>query len=549
MSNEFSSLESSLPSLSTGKCELHKFAQAENLINRFSTRPLCFMRRIKNKGAILILILNFLVTGVYYYILDFVSRQKSTRAIVGVTGLTLPLAGLLADVRYGRYKILSCSLWLMWISTLLLTLILVVADFTRFKHVSIPVVVLLIPLGMGWGGFQSNIVQFGIDQLIDASTTELKSFIAWYSWAVIASQLMIYCVLNCVKYKLLSPFLICCSVTLALTIKLLFTNVLIKEPKTHNPCKLVYQVIRYAIRNKYPRLRSAFTYCEDVIPSRIDFGKSKYGGPFTTEQVEDVKTLLRIVIVLFVGSLVYSISDEGHFTKSKLNKIFQNDSTTVSMTKCSINSIFNGIYFISGTLLIPLYEFLVYPFFHWCLPNAKSLHKFAIGAFLRLAKLIVLLILVTYSRLSFSKNVGVSNNTTLPCLFHMPNGSSYLDHRWIAVPEFIYVSSDVLIYIGSLEFLCAQVPYSMKGLVLGTTYAFLGVYIPLFNALELLYGKRSLNWGAGIISCSFWYFMTKISLIIVAIFVFLIVTKWYKKRKREDVLPNEQIFAERYYSS
>lgn len=114
---------------------------------------------------------------------------------------------------------------------------------------------------------------------------------------------MIYCVLHCVRYKLLPSFLICCSVTLALTLKLLFTDILIKEPKTHNPCKLAYQVISYAVKHKYPRQRSVFTYCEDVIPSRIDLhGKSKYGGPFTTEQVEDV-------------------SDEGHFTKSKLNNI------------------------------------------------------------------------------------------------------------------------------------------------------------------------------------------------------------------------------------
>jgi hypothetical protein len=28
----------------------------------------------------------------------------------------------------------------------------------------------------------------------------------------------------------------------------------------------------------------------------------------------------------------------------------------------------------------------------------------------------------------------------------------------------------------------------------------------------------------------------------------IVVKRWYKKRKREDVLPNEQIFAERYYS-
>ena len=53
-------------------------------------------------------------------------------------------------------------------------------------------IVFLIPLGIGGGGFQANIIQLGIDQLIDASTRELKSFIAWYSGTIIASQLVIY---------------------------------------------------------------------------------------------------------------------------------------------------------------------------------------------------------------------------------------------------------------------------------------------------------------------------------------------------------------------
>ena len=55
-----------------------------------------------------------------------------------------------------------------------------------------------------------------------------------------------------------------------------------------NPYKLVYGVIQFAIKHKHPIKRRAFTYCNDERPSRIDYGKQSYGGPFTTEQVEDV---------------------------------------------------------------------------------------------------------------------------------------------------------------------------------------------------------------------------------------------------------------------
>ena len=42
----------------------------------------------------------------------------------------------------------------------------------------------------------------------------------------------------------------------------------------------------------YPRNRSALTYWEKEYPSHIDLGKEKYGGPFSEEEVENVKTVL-----------------------------------------------------------------------------------------------------------------------------------------------------------------------------------------------------------------------------------------------------------------
>jgi hypothetical protein len=70
---------------------------------------------------------------------------------------------------------------------------------------------------------------------------------------------------------------------------------------------LIYKVIKFAIVTKHPRCRSAFTYCEDELPSRIDFGKSKYGGPFTTEQVEDVKTFLRLLPLISIFGVIASV--------------------------------------------------------------------------------------------------------------------------------------------------------------------------------------------------------------------------------------------------
>ena len=164
-------------------------------------------------------------------------------------------------------------------------------------------------VGVGLGGFQATIIQFGLDQLYDASTVEIKSYILWYAMTNIGSFFVINFSIWCLNdyYKLLLLFYVCMSLTLAVIVLKFCNHWLIKEPATKNPFKLICNVIKYAIKNKHPRCKSAFTYCEDDLPSRIDFGKNKYGGPFTTEQVEDVKTFLRILPLITLISIGASI--------------------------------------------------------------------------------------------------------------------------------------------------------------------------------------------------------------------------------------------------
>jgi hypothetical protein len=42
--------------------------------------------------------------------------------------------------------------------------------------------------------------------------------------------------------------------------------------------------------------------------------------------------------------------------------------------------------------------------------------------------------------------------------------------------------------------------------------------------------------------------LTEIILVAIAAFMIALIIKCHKKRKREDVLPSEHIFAEQYYS-
>jgi len=85
---------------------------------------------------------------------------------------------------------------------------------------------------------------------------------------------------------------------------------LLKKKVNINPLLLIYDVLKYAVTAKRPVVRTAFSYDGRPKPSRIDLAKETHFGNFPDEQVEDVKTFLRIVVFLIslLGfSMVYTI--------------------------------------------------------------------------------------------------------------------------------------------------------------------------------------------------------------------------------------------------
>ena len=515
-------------------------------------KPTYKPRRVKSKAAILMLVWNYLIMNVFGLLNKYIDSGYAFRIWLVAFGLTPPIAGWLADACIGRYKVISCSVWIMWIATVLATVSSVIAQLVgAYFCIDTKVqLVLLVIMAIGLGGYQANIIQFGLDQLYDASTTEITSFIVWYIWTAVSACFTVDFVFACLSEQqgIIRSLFVCSSVTLALILLLCHHHWLMKEPVKDNPFKLVYQVLKYAIKTKQPQHRSAFTYCEDDLPSRIDFGKSKYGGPFTTEQVEDVKTFLRLIPMAIVGGALAG----GLFTTNYLRDIMYDvikvtnfSSANTSLRECYLEASFSRTIYYSGALLIILHEGVIYPVFHRCFPQIESLRKVLIGMLLQIARVFVLMAYIIVLRRT--------SKGQIQCLFHLTNQNTQdrnimFSHYWIAIPDFLETISVIMLQVGAAEFLSAQVPHFMKGLMIGMTYCSLFVSSAIWFLLSIPFTKKKFGWDARTISCGFW-----LSLILavtqICICPFLIIlTRWYKKRRRQDVLPNEHIFAERYYS-
>ncbi len=336
-------------------------------------------------------------------------------------------------------------------------------------------------MSIGFGGYQANIVLLGIDQLQDASTDEITSFISWFLFTYFSSGIIvqfIYMWLGQVYNELLQVFLICICLTLMVILSLSCDQIFLKEPITPNPFKLIYKVIKYAIKTKHPRCRSAFSYYEDELPSRIDFGKCKYGGPFTTEEVENVKTFLRLITVIFVSSAVASGALSLNNVEYQLALYDQGDSHSTfhfhSFYKSNWITTELTFYF-SGIVLVLLYELIFYPFLRNHVPYMQSYQwKVSVGVISQIAKVIAFMAIDLTARHSYVQY----NNTTIQCIFTEQSGilNSSFNMKWMILLQVFSSLSVIISAIGASEFICSQSPYSMRGLLFGALYGCVVLY-------------------------------------------------------------------------
>ena len=275
----------------------------------------CRSRRISSKGAILVIAICVAVDTGYYSTLNVLGAQiipnspyqKNLLGVLligtAIPQLFYPLAGWIADARIGRYRVTKFSMWFILIGHSVLFfpfLFLQLIDKPMYVYYIFPVAYLAINAGLA--GFRTNIIQFGMDQMVGASGSQLSAFIHWYWWSTYVGSETVSVILGC----LFSDYL---SLVVEVGVNVLFMGAallcwycldkwLVKEPISINPFKTVRDVLKFSSQHKIPIHRSSLTFYDDTPPSRLDLGKSKYGGPFSTEKVEDVKSFFAISLLL-----------------------------------------------------------------------------------------------------------------------------------------------------------------------------------------------------------------------------------------------------------
>ena len=114
------------------------------------------------------------------------------------------------------------------------------------------------------------------------------------------------------------------------------------------------------------------------------------------------------------------------------------------------------------------------------------------------------------------------------------NNTSFL---LMIIPNVLQGLAFLLIFLTTLEFICAQAPLRLKGLLIGIWYALLAVYyLPV--AVTELFITDVITWEV--------FHEVKAFLIFLSLMLYLCVSRRYRYRLRDEVV-NEQFLVEEIY--
>ena len=510
---------------------------------------------VHSKGALVVLATSILLTTT-----TIITGGLSTQFIenysyvifvaVGLHYLFYPLLGLVGE-KWMRYKVILVGIILTFVGFLIILVTLLTIHFINLNKTVVVCISLVLSAFyfFGYGLYAANAIQFGTDQLQFVSSQELSSFVYWALYMYyfpLAILLLAASIITSFIYKNIIYYtftVIFGSGVVIIIIAILsfccFKKHLVIEPaQQNNPVKLIWRVIMYAWKHKIPQRRSAFTYGEPH-PSRLDLGKERYGGPFTTVEVEDVKSFLYILSIV-LGTFGYGFLD----TSSKLS----NQYLTLMQTE-GPNSFLESLLliypltvpFLVIVFVVPFYQLIIVTFFSHYIPS--MLRRIWIGLMALLVESIIISVMSyimsrnirnasTISEMSICQ-LNLNNNITSQ--YKLQSDELTLPFFVMVIPYFFSGVSIFLVQFTGIEFILAQGPRIMQGLLIGILF--------VHNSVNLLH----LTLTNSPLGCHWEYYAVKTGVVLISIIGYTIAAYKYKYRQRNELSDvNERVIITEY---
>ena len=525
---------------------------------------------LPSKGAVLILFWTLMVGILYQLIVagsvvglqTFMGSNSNAafyevnidfgvRTFFAIASCLYPLSGFVADVYVGHYRIVIFSLLLLLCGCISFSVgsVLYFSNVIQSQKAMITTglreFVIVMVLGfllifVGFSGYQSNYIQLGLDQLLDAPSYSLGLFVHAVEWFMIIGKTLLQLVVSwCTCQYDTSVIRLLVSLPLLLVLML---SVLIlvgwrqhkwfhTEPARHNPYRTVIQVIRYTLKHKYPIQVSTFTHSSEEHHSKLDYAQERYGGPFTTEQVEDVKAFFKIIMVLVsLGPVFVLVVPAGLFYTKFVQHVTSPDIVNGSCSWKWIVLDTGGLKFLAATIFFPIYIWLLYSVLRSRIPRIFT--RLGVWMF------ILVVCVCSVTAIDLIGHLLYHHRTHVGATCMLTNDESLtLNLPWIVllVPTTLQAVAPAMMTATILEFITAQSPYSMRGLLVGMFFAIMG-FFQFVGSLILLPFYLPHFWStegnSPLVDCSFGYLVTICAIGTGGLLLFLLASRRYQYRGR-----------------
>ena len=449
--------------------------------------------------------------------------------------LLYPSMGILAEVYWTRYKTMLTGTYLQLVGTLILTVAAFLLVLYKFENSVFTYIMIILPyalIQLALAMIESNAIQFGTDQLLEGSSSELSSFVYWYFWAIFFGHGFISCLSLIISFWLsyfqvsgivlvtICVIQIVCSIFLLVVVHK-FEKQLEVEPVGSNPVKLIIDVLLYGYRNSVPVRRSAFTY-DNQHSSRIDYCKSRFGGPFSTENVEDVKSFLQISLI-FIGLIGFRFTDETIGISKQLMVIvtLSNDTTMTNPWFYFVTVDTFGISTLTILIGIPVYQLVI--------KHRLQLWQFFPNMLKRMFFGLLCVAMATVSIQVFHALVAkaLNNEDCNLCSIDFCNFTNNIaipfNYNYLIIPQTLNGLGFLLVFLTVMEFVLAQGPRRMQGLLIGLWYSLLSINLSI-AALETFDSVSCVSFLSGI----------KSILMLMGIILYIPIALRYKRRVRNE---------------
>ena len=444
------------------------------------------------------------------------SFHANGRKVEAGLSFTLVVAGYLGDFLISRHRLVLAGLYSSFV--LLIFLLLMISlqlMLTGYPLLIFKIIFYILLITVG--AVRVNLLPFNIDQLIGSSSDELTAIIHWHNFGPLVAYFIANFFLSAQIFWL-GKTIVC--VAAVLVSHGLFNHYLETTPvNTVNPVKLIVRVLCYARKHKYPENRSALTYWEEEAPSRIDLGKDKYGGPFTEEEVEDVKTALRLLPLVFIFGLsgglygLYTINMNSMINYGCSEPVEGQDVRAIAY-----------IFLLIFMLLISRQSY-----FRKYIPS--MLKRIGMGLTL------IVLVNILYTVLAFIGNYQFGE--IFYCLTIFDKESLTKPQKWMYFDEVIQAIVWYMNNVVSVEFMLAQCPKSMRGTMIGLWFCLRNLMSDLEFMIFLPFLQyMGLNFPLG---RGFYFLLTLAVLSFLGLVIFIFLAKRYKLRVREVEINIHQI--------